>query len=201
MSELKKIKQNTFWLVIFQLAKMVFPFLTLPILTRRLTIDTYGDLTFIKTVMNFMQIFIDFGFMLSATKDIAKVNKDLSKINQILADTMLARLLLGLFGFIIILILSLVIPILRHNFLFTLFSFSAVFLSIFLFDFLFRGLEIIHIMTIRFILMKTISVLLTILFVHEDSQILLIPLFDILSSIFAIIQGPHQSCQPEFWRK
>lgn len=186
MSELKKIKQNTFWLVIFQLAKMVFPFLTLPILTRRLTIDTYGDLTFIKTVMNFMQIFIDFGFMLSATKEIAKVNKDLSKINQILADTMLARLLLGLFGFIIILILSLVMPILRRNFLFTLFSFSAVFLSIFLFDFLFRGLEIIHIMTIRFVLMKTISVLLTILFVHEDSQILLIPLFDILSSIFAI---------------
>lgn len=186
MSELKKIKQNTFWLVIFQLAKMIFPFLTLPILTRRLAIDTYGDLTFVKTVMNFMQIFIDFGFMLSATKEIAKVSKDPSKINQILADTLLARLLLGFFGLIITLILSLIMPILNHNFLFTLFSFFAVFLSIFLFDFLFRGLEIIHIMTIRFVLMKTISILLTIIFVREDSQILLIPLFDVLSSVLAI---------------
>ena len=67
-----QIKKNTFWLVTFQLAKMVFPFLVLPILTHRLSVEVYGNLTFVKTVMNFLQIFVDFGFMLSATKDIAK---------------------------------------------------------------------------------------------------------------------------------
>lgn len=187
MIKLTQVKKNTFWLAIFQLAKMVFPFLILPILTRRLSVETYGSLTFIKTVMNFLQIFLDFGFMLSATKEIAKIKNDTNQIQQIIADTLLARLLLGGIGFFLIIILSFFFPILGHNFLFTITSYLTVFLSIFLFDFLFRGLEIIHVMTIRFIVMKTISFLLTIFFVREDHQIILIPLFDILSSVIAII--------------
>ena len=187
MIKLTQVKKNTFWLAIFQLAKMVFPFLILPILTRRLSVETYGSLTFIKTVMNFLQIFLDFGFMLSATKEIAKIKNDTNKIQQIMADTLLARLLLGGIGFLLIAILSFFFPILGNNFLFTITSYLTVFLSIFLFDFLFRGLEIIHVMTIRFIIMKTISFLLTIFFVRHDHQIILIPLFDILSSVIAII--------------
>jgi len=187
MIKLTQVKKNTFWLAIFQLAKMIFPFLILPILTRRLSVETYGNLTFIKTVMNFLQIFLDFGFMLSATKEIAKIKNDTNKIQQIMADTLLARLLLGGIGFLLIIILSFFFPILGHNFLFTITSYLTVFLSIFLFDFLFRGLEIIHVMTIRFIIMKTISFLLTIFFVRQDHQIILIPLFDILSSVIAII--------------
>ena len=187
MIKLTQVKKNTFWLAIFQLAKMIFPFLILPILTRRLSVETYGNLTFIKTVMNFLQIFLDFGFMLSATKEIAKIKNDTNKIQQIMADTLLARLLLGGIGFLLIIILSFFFPILWYNFLFTITSYLTVFLSIFLFDFLFRGLEIIHVITIRFIIMKTISFLLTIFFVRQDHQIILIPLFDILSSIIAII--------------
>lgn len=187
MIKLTQVKKNTFWLAIFQLAKMVFPFLILPILIRRLSVETYGNLTFIKTVMNFLQIFLDFGFMLSATKEIAKIKNDTNKIQQIMADTLLARLLLGGIGFLLIIILSFFFPILGHNFLFTITSYLTVFLSIFLFDFLFRGLEIIHVMAIRFIIMKTISFLLTIFFVRQDHQIILIPLFDILSSVIAII--------------
>ena len=159
MIKLTQVKENTFWLAIFQLAKMVFPFLILPILTRRLSVETYGNLTFIKTVMNFLQIFLDFGFMLSATKEIAKIKNDTNKIQQIMADTLLARLLLGGIGLLLIIILSFFFPILGNNFLFTITSYLTVFLSIFLFDFLFRGLEIIHVMTIRFIVMKTISFL------------------------------------------
>ena len=187
MIKLTQVKENTFWLAIFQLAKMVFPFLILPILTRRLSVETYGNLTFIKTVMNFLQIFLDFGFMLSATKEIAKIKNDTNKIQQIMADTLLARLLLGGIGLLLIIILSFFFPILGNNSLFTITSYLTVFLSIFLFDFLFRGLEIIHVMTIRFIVMKTISFLLTIFFVRQDHQIILIPLFDILSSVIAII--------------
>lgn len=218
MSNLSQIKKNTFWLVVFQLAKMVFPFLILPILTRRLSVEIYGDLTYVKTVMNFLQIFVDFGFMLSATKELAKINqqklnarktiqeaiarksttqesavqkpttqKSNEKFAQVITNTLFARILLGLTGLFITLILCIFIPILHRNLLFTLLSYLAVFLSIFLFDFLFRGLEIIHIMTIRFILMKTVSTLLTIFFIKQDSQLLYIPLFDILSSILAIL--------------
>ena len=224
MPNLSQIKKNTFWLVIFQLAKMIFPFLILPVLTRHLSVEVYGDLTYVKTIMNFLQIFVDFGFMLSATKELAKINQQKlntqktiqeattqgsttqeattqgsttqesttqeppnEKFEQVITNTLFARILLGLTGLFITLILCIFIPILHRNLLFTLLSYLAVFLSIFLFDFLFRGLEIIHIMTIRFILMKTVSTLLTIFFVKQDNQLLYIPLFDIFSSILAIL--------------
>ena len=181
-----KIFKNGVMLMIFQIAKIVFPFVTLPYLTRIFTTDTYGTVTYTKTIMNYMQIFVDFGFVLSATKDIVNCKGDNKKIGTISGDTLVARIILGLFGFIVTDILCLCLPILRANTLFVMLSYSVVFLSVFLMDFLFRGLEIMHVITIRFILMKTISTVLTFFLIKDDSQILLIPILDIISSLAAI---------------
>lgn len=182
-----KIVNNAMMLMIFNIAKIVFPFITLPYLTRVLTTDTYGIVTYAKTVMNYMQIFVDFGFVLSATKDIVKCRENKSEMQQVIGDTMVARIILGLSGFLIVLILSLSLPILRTNILYTMLSYVAVFLSIFLMDFLFRGLEKMHIITIRFIVMKVISTILTFVLIKDDSDLLIIPILDILSSMLAII--------------
>lgn len=54
-------------------------------------------------------------------------------------------------------------------------------------DFLFRGLEKMHVITVRFILMKTVSMLLTFAFVKSDSDLMLLPLFDIFGSLAAVL--------------
>ena len=182
-----KIVNNTIMLTIFQISKIVFPFITLPYLTRILTTDTYGTVTYVKTVMNYMQIFVDFGFVLSATKDIVKVKGNKEKLQYIIGDTMVARIILGIVGFLIILLLSLILPILRVNILYTILSYIVVFASIFLMDFLFRGVEKMQVITIRFIVMKTISTILTFILIKNDSNLLLIPILDILSSFIAIL--------------
>lgn len=182
-----RIVNNTIMLMIFNISKLVFPFITLPYLTRVFTTGTYGVVTYAKTVMNYMQIFVDFGFVLSATKDIVKCLGDKEKMEYVVGDTMLARLILGLIGFLIVLILSLSLPILKANILYTMLSYFAVFLSIFLMDFLFRGLERMHVITIRFIVMKIISTILTFVLIKNDSNLLLIPILDILSTLVAII--------------
>ena len=46
-----KIINNTIMLMIFNISKILFPFITLPYLTRVLTTDTYGVVTYVKTVM------------------------------------------------------------------------------------------------------------------------------------------------------
>lgn len=183
----KNLVKNTTWLFIFNLAKITFPFITLPYLTRVFSTDTYGATAYVKTVMSYLQIFVDFGFVLSGTKDVVLARHNHTKLNRVVSDTLFARIILGLCGFIIVAILGLCIPLLRENFLFTMLSYVAVFMSIFLFDFLFRGLEKMHIIAIRFILMKTISTILTFILVRNDSQMLLIPIFDILSTLAAII--------------
>lgn len=182
-----KIVNNTIMLMIFNIAKILFPFITLPYLTRVLTTDTYGVVTYVKTVMTYMQIFVDFGFVLSATKDIVKVRDDKEKMEYIVGDTLIARIILGIIGFAIVIILAFALPILRDNILYTVLSYIVVFASIFLMDFLFRGIEKMHIITIRFIIMKTISTVLTFFLIKNDSNILLIPILDIISSVVAII--------------
>lgn len=51
------------------IAKMMFPLLTLPYLTRVLTADCFGVVAYVKAVMQYMQLIVDFGFVLSGTKD------------------------------------------------------------------------------------------------------------------------------------
>lgn len=182
-----RIFKNTFMLIVFNIAKIVFPFITLPYLTRVFSTNTYGTVAYVKTVMSYMQIIVDFGFVLSATKDIVKIRSDKQKMEYVIGDTLMARFIMGLIGFIIILLLCILLPILRNNILYTLLSYVVIFLSIFLMDFLFRGLEIMHVITIRFIVMKLISTALTFVLVKSDNDILLIPILDILSSLVAII--------------
>lgn len=182
-----KIVNNTFMLAIFQISKMLFPFITLPYLTRVLTTNTYGMVTYVKAVMTYMQIFVDFGFVLSATKDIVKVRENKEKMEYVIGDTMIARFILGLIGFLIVLVISIYLPILKENILYTLLSYIVVFESIFLMDFLFRGIERMHVITIRFIVMKAISTIFTFLLIKNDSNVLLIPILDILSSFVAVV--------------
>lgn len=189
------VMKNTTWLFIFQFAKIIFPFITLPYLTRILSTDSYGVVTYVKTVMTYMQIFVDFGFLLSGTKEIVKYlkKKEEKEISVIVGDTMMARIILGIIGYAIIITISLIIPILRENILFTILSYTVVFESIFLMDFLFRGYEKMNVIAVRFILMKTISTILTFVLIKNDSNIMLIPILDVLSSLLAIMLVMHEA--------
>jgi len=188
MVKKNKIVKNTTWLFVFNISKILFPFITLPYLTRVLNTETYGVVTYVKTVMTYMQIFVDFGFVLSGTKDIVKeLNKKKNKnVGIVVGDTMASRVLLGVVGFIIMFILTLLIPILRENILYSLLSYFVVFESIFLMDFLFRGYEKMHVIAIRFLIMKVISTILTFVFIKNDSHMILIPLLDIFSTAVAV---------------
>ena len=168
------------------IAKIVLPLITLPYLTRVLSVDTYGTVSYVKTVMTYLQLTVDFGFMLSGTKDIVEGKKEGKDIGKITGDILLARIILGVIVFIVLLGLTIMLPILRENIVYVLLSYVPVFLSIFLLDYLFRGLEEMQVITIRFVVMKGVAAILTFVFVRNDAQIIWIPLLDCLGSVCAV---------------
>lgn len=182
----KQLVKNTGSLLLFNIAKIFFPFIVLPYLTRVMSTESYGTVAYVRTVMTYMQIVVDFGFVLSATKDIVKTREDAGKMYAVIGDTLLAKVILGAAGGVGLGILSCVLPILGSNVAYTFMSYMVVLESIFLMDFVFRGLEIMHVITIRFIVMKVFSTGLTFVFVKSDADILWIPLLDIFSSLIAI---------------
>lgn len=183
----KKALFNTIMLYVLAVAKIVFPLLTLPFLTRTLSVDCYGAVSYVKSVIAYVQIIIDFGFILSSVKDIVKAQEDKDQVNYIVGNTIFAKFLLSLVALVFILILALTVPILRSYRLLLFLSFLPPLLSIFLLDFFFRGIEKMHIVSIIFVTMKTISTVLTVTLIHNDDQVLLIPIFDIISSFTAIL--------------
>ena len=182
-----KVLSNTMSLYIMNIAKLIFPLLTLPYLTRVLSVDCYGIVSYEKALMTYMQLFVDFGFILSATKDIVKVQKNTEKIGEILTHTMLAKILLGLIALSITLLCATVIPILRENFVFTILMFIPVFLTIFLADFFFQGIEQMHILTIRFVIMRSLSTILTFILVKNDADLYSVAILDIISTFVSVI--------------
>lgn len=183
----KKLVTNTAMLYIMNIAKLVFPFLTLPYLTRVLSVEGYAMVSYVKSVMQYMQLTVDFGFMLSATTAIVAAYGDGKKIGGIVSNTILAKLLLSAAALAVLGIMTAFVELLRQNSLYVLLSFVTVALSSFLVDYLFRGLEQMQEITIRFVTMKGIATALTFLFVRSDADLLWIPVLDILGTVVSLI--------------
>lgn len=179
--------KNTMMLYGMSIAKIVFPLLTLPYLTRVLSVESYGVVSYVKAVMQYMQLVVDFGFMLSGTKDIVNAKIDHEKLEKEVGDILLARVLLAAAAFVALLGMTAVIPLLRTNIGYTLLAFVTVFLSVFLFDYFFRGIEKMQVITLRFVTMRGIATALTFVFVHSDKDILFVPLLDAVGSLVAVI--------------
>lgn len=183
----KNVIKNIIMLYGLSIAKIIFPLITLPYLTRVLSVDTYGTVSYVKTIMTYLQLTVDFGFMLSGTKDIVKTEQDGGDVGKIAGDILLARIILGVIALLILCGMIITLPILRESIVYTLLSYLPVFLSVFLFEFIFRGLEEMHVVTLIFVIMKGIAAVLTFILVHCDSQILWIPILDAIGTFCATL--------------
>ena len=181
------VAKNIIVLYGFSIAKILFPLITLPYLTRVLSVEKYGVVAYVKSIMTYMQLVIDFGFMLSGTKEIVQTKEDKRTMSAVVGDILLARLALCAISFAALYILSLAMPILRGNMAYTLMTFAPVALTVLLFDYVFRGLEQMQVITVRFIIMKSFSTVLTFLLVKSDSDLMLIPILDTIGSVLAIV--------------
>lgn len=183
----KNVLKNTIMLYGMTIAKMVIPLLTLPYLTRVLSTECYGAVSYLKAVVGYMQLIIDFGFVTSGTKDIVKVREDKKKLGQVAGEIVAARLMLSAAALAVLVVLMFSLPLLKQYKLYALLAFAVIVASIFLHDHLFRGLEKMHVVTVRFIVMKGLAAALTFVFVRSDADVLWIPILDLLGSAVAVL--------------
>lgn len=178
--------QNTAMLYVMSIAKLIFPMLTLPYLTRVLSENSYGFVSYVRSCMTYIQLVVDFGFILSSVKDIVKAEGNLEKIGYITGNTFISKLLLSALSLIVLLFMCISIEILQINIFFVVLNFIAIALTSFFADFLFRGIERMHYITVIYLISKGVSVVLTFALVKNDKDILLIPILDITTNLISI---------------
>ena len=186
-NEKKVLAKNTISLYVMNIVKLLFPLATLSYLTRVLSTSTYGSVTYIKSLIVYVQLFLDFGFLLSATKNIVKANNDKDKIGSIVGNTIFEKVILGLGTSIIYILACLLIPIINGNLLFAVIYLFATLFSILILDFLYRGIEKMHYVAIPYIVSKTICLIFTFILVKNDGDILFIPLLELIGNFAAAI--------------
>lgn len=180
-----KLIKNTVYLYLTTAAKIIAPLITLPWLTRVLAVDTYGTVAYVKAFASYAQLLLDFGFLLSATRDVALSASNKSKVGRIVGDTLVEKLLLASIGAVATGIAIVFVPLLTENALFTWLYYLSCAATILILDFLFRGLEKMEYVAIPLCCAKILVVIATILLVKSDRDMILIPVIEIIGNILA----------------
>jgi O-antigen/teichoic acid export membrane protein len=133
------------------------------------------------------QVIVEFGFMISATATISEHRLDSKKVSEIVSVTMYAKAILVMASVVLFVLSAIIIPMVRdHILIVSLFLVSSL-LAAMLPDFFFRGIEKMKTITIRTVAIRALSILLIVTFVHNESQIMLIPVAFIVSNLLALV--------------
>lgn len=188
-SDFRLIRNNFLSLYGMMIAQIIFPLLVFPYLTRVLTESDYGVVVFVRTCMQYVVLIIEYGFMYSGTKKVAEIHNAGSReeLGALTGSILQAKIMLAGASVIVPILFYFGSPILRGYETYLVASYISVVLYSFLPDFLFRGLEIMHVITIRFLLSKGVSTVLTFLLVRGHDTMLLIPIIDLAGTIIALI--------------
>lgn len=110
-----KIAHNVFALYAVQGLNFLTPLLVLPYLLRVLSPEGYGSIVFAQAVMGYAIIVTDFGFTLTAARDVSIARDDPEKLARVYWTTMAAKALLLFVSLVSIAVAVLLVPRLRQD--------------------------------------------------------------------------------------
>lgn len=177
---------NTVMLFILTFSNYLFNVISIPYQTRVLGPEIYGNIGFAMTVMSYFQLFLDFGFLLSATEDVAKNRDDKEKVSKILTSVIWCKLLLVGISFAVMAVICLTVSRFADWKLFFVYLVSYS-LYCFLPDFLYRGLEKMTVITVRSVLIKAFASIMIFVLLKDKSQYYIVPIMTGLGNLGAVI--------------
>ncbi len=184
-----RLAKNAAAVFVVQMSAYAAPLAVLPYLSRVLSTDHFGLITF-ATVFNFYFItLVEYGFNLTATRRIAIYADDPAKVAQITWSVYAAKALLTVIGFVIMISVVLAIPKFRPNLLLLCIGYLAVIGDLLFPIWLFQGLQKMENLVWRDLCAKLVALALVFAFVHRDADYLLAVAFQAGSTVVAGLIG------------
>lgn len=182
----KSLLSNFSSLAILQLLNMFLPLITLPYLVQVLGVETFGLLSFSLSIVMIFNIFISFGFELSATREISMNKSSLDKISEIFCSVLIIKSIFLLLSFIILLIILVLSEYIAEHSELYIITFGVVLGNSLFPTWIFQGMERMKYITIINAAVKIFFTLLVFKLVLDESDYLYVPL---LSALGAFIGG------------
>lgn len=186
----KRLYENFLSLSLLKGLTYIFPLITLPYLARILGPEKYGLIVFAQSFVIYFNILTDYGFNLSATKDISLNRENINKVSEIFSTVILIKLILFIFSLVIFSIIIFAFPKFRSDYLIFYYSFILVFSNTLFPIWLFQGMEKMKFITYITLFARVFFLICIFVFIRNQNQYELVPLFNslghLISSLLAI---------------
>lgn len=189
--EKKTLLENFISLGALQIVSYVIPLINLPYLSRVLGVEKLGLVFFAFAFMQYFIMLTDYGFGLSATREIAVNRHNKNNLSNIFSAVTFIKLCLLIVSFIVLGVMIIFIPKLNENWLVFLLSFLMVVGNAIYPVWFFQGMERMKYITFLNILSKTIFLVLIFIFVKKQDDYIIVPLLNSLGFLVSGIIGMY----------
>lgn len=181
----KRLVSNFTSLAILQGANYILPLLTLPYLMRVLGPEKFGLIAFATSFIGYFQILTDYGFSLSATREIAISRNEVNKVSEIYSSVMIIKFALMLLSFAAMSAIVFGFGKFRNDWIIYFLTFGSVAGQVMFPIWLFQGLETMKYITLVNIVSKVFFTVLIFVFIRKTSDFIYVPLINSLGYILA----------------
>jgi len=187
----KRLISNFFSLSTLQATNYIFPLLTIPYLVRVLGIEKFGLVTFAQVLASFFIVLTDYGFSLSATRDISVNRENRQRLNEVINTVFTTKIFLCVFSFFLFAVIIYLVPKFSEYKSLYFFSFALVAGQTFLPVWFFQGMEKMKAITYLNFISKIIFTLSIYLIIKVPSDFIYINLIsglgNFISSLLSVI--------------
>lgn len=183
----KVLVKNTVMLYILQFSTYLFSFLTVPYQSRILGPEIYGVLGVAVAVMTYFQLFMDFGFLLSATEDISKNRDDKQYICRKITSIAVIKAFFAVISFAVMAMLCAFVPKFSEYRVLYFVYLAAYAVNSFLPDYIYRGLEQMTAVTVRTVIIKLFFCVMIFVVMHNKDEYMAVPLLLLIGNVGAVL--------------
>lgn len=184
--EYKKLISNFFALSVLQGANFILPLISLPYLVRVLGTEAFGLVMFAQAFIMYFVILTDYGFNLSATREISLHRNNEVKVREIFSTVMFIKFILLLVSFMILSVVVFGFEKFRTDWYIYYLTFGMVIGQVLFPVWFFQGIEKMKYITILNIIAKLIFTVSIFIFIQKVEDYIYVP---VLNSIGFIVAG------------
>jgi len=181
----KRLLSNFFSLSALQGANYLLPLITLPYLVRVLGPEKFGLIAFAQAFIQYFIILTDYGFYLSATREISIHREDREKVSEIFSSVMLIKFALMILSFIFLSIVVFTFTKFRNDWQVYFLAFGTVIGQVLFPFWFFQGIERMKHIAILNILAKLLFTISIFIIIKNKNDYIYVPLLNSMGSIIA----------------